>query len=163
MIVVQQPRNDQPFGGRVLGWAAESATGAVLPRAGERAVQDHGSSEIEWLAVVTQAASDLAVVEQPRSWSEHVAVVSKPGQDLAGVRETRFEALQRVDGSVQRPSQSGRELLRGAPLLDARQQRLDSAVIRGAVHVEVIDRAASGIAGGIGVLAGGERAIDALA
>jgi hypothetical protein len=163
VIVVQQPRSDQPFGGRVLGGAAEGVAGAVLPRAGERAVQDRRSSEIEWLAVVAQAAGDLAVVEEPRSWSERVAVVSEPGQDLAGVREARFEALQRVDGSVERPSQSGRELLRGARLPDAREQRLDSAVIRGAVPLDVVDRAASGVAGGIGVLAGAERTIDALA
>jgi hypothetical protein len=126
-------------------------------------VQDRGSGEVKWLAVVAQAAGDLAVVEEPRSWSQRVAVVSEPGQDLAGVREARFEALQRVDGSVERPSQSGRELLRGARLLDAREQRLGGAVIGGAVHVEVIDRAASGIAGTIGVLPSAERTIDALA
>jgi hypothetical protein len=101
-------------------------------------------------------------VEEAWAWSERVAVVSEPGQDLAGVREARFESLQRVDGSVERPSQSGRELLRAAGFLDAGEQRLDGAVIGGAVHVEVVDRAASGVAGGIGVSARGDREIDAL-
>jgi hypothetical protein len=84
-------------------------------------VQHCGSGEVKRLAVVAQAAGDLAVVDEPRSWSERVAVVSEPCQDLAGVREARFESLQRVDGSVERPSQSARELLRGARLPDARE------------------------------------------
>ena len=114
MVVLQQPRRDQPFSGRVLGGAAESGAGAVLLRAGERAVQHRGSGEVERVAVVAQAAGDLAVVEEPWSWSKRVAVVSEPCQDLAGVREDCFESLRRADGSVERPSQSGREGLRGA-------------------------------------------------
>jgi hypothetical protein len=162
VAVVEQSCGDQPFSGRVLGGAIEGVAGAFLPRAGERAVQDRSSGEVERLAVVAQAAGDLAVVDEPRSRPKRVAVVSEAGQDLAGVREARFESLQRVDGSVERPSQAGRELLRGARRLDAREQRLDGAVIGGAVHVEVVDRAASGIAGGIGVFARGECTIDAL-
>jgi hypothetical protein len=131
----------------VLGGAAESFAGAFIGRAGQRAVQDRGSGEVERLAVLAQTAGDLAVVDEPRSWSKRVAVMSEAGQDLAGVRETRRQSLQRVDGSVELPSQSGRELLRGARLLGARQQRLDGAVIGGAVPVEVVDRAASGIPG----------------
>ena len=132
MVVLEQPRSDQPFGGRVLGGIAESVAGAVLPRTGERAVQHRGGGEVERLAVVPQAAGDLAVVDEPWSWSERVAVVSEPGEDLAGVREARFEVLQRVDGSGQRPSQTAGQLLSGARLSDAGEQRLDGAVIGGA-------------------------------
>ena len=60
-----------------------------------------------------------------------------------------------------KPTQTARQLLGSARLSDARKQRLDGAVIRGAVPVEVVDRAASGIAGAIGVLAA-ERTINAL-
>lgn len=161
MVVLEQPRCDQPVSGRVLREAADSFAGALFGRAGERAVQDRGRGEVERLAVVAQAAGDLAVVDEPWSWSERVDVVSEPREDLAGVRQALFEVLQRVDGSGQRPSQTARQLLGGARLSDARQQRLDGAVIRGAVPVEVVDRAASGIAGAIGVLAA-ERTIDAL-
>lgn len=142
MVVLEQPRSDQPFSGGVLCRAAEGVVGAVLPRAGERAVQERGSGEVERLVIVAQAAGDLAVVEEPRSWSERVAVVSKPCQGLAGVREARFESMQRADGSVERPSQCGRELLRGARLLDAREQRLDGAVIRSPVPLDVVGMAA---------------------
>jgi hypothetical protein len=79
-------------------------------------------------------------------------VVPEPGQSLAGVREPRFESLQRVDGPGQRPSQSDRELLRGARLPGIREQRLNGAVVRGPLPVELVDRAASGIAGPVGVL-----------
>ena len=160
MVVLEQPRSDQPFSGRVLRQAAESFAGALLARAGERAVQDRCSGEVERLAVVAQAAGDLAVVDEPRSWSERVAA-TEPRQDLAGVREARFEVFQGFDGSGQCPSQTEGQLLGGARLSDARKQRLDGAVIRGAVPVVVVDRAASGIAGAVGVLAA-ERAIDAL-
>ena len=102
-------------------------------------MQDRGGSEVERLAVAAQAASVLAVVDEPRSWSERVAVAPEPREDLAGVREARFESLQRVDGSVQRPSQSVRELLRHARFLDAREQRLGGAVVRGPVPVELVD------------------------
>jgi hypothetical protein len=88
----------------MLCGAAESSAGAVLSRAGERAVQDGSSGEVKRLAVVAQAAGDLTVVDEPWSWSERVAVVTEPCQDLPGVREARFEPLQRVDGSVERPS-----------------------------------------------------------
>jgi len=52
----------------VLGGAAESFADALLARAGQRG----GGREVEWLAVVAQAAGDLAVLEEPRSWSERV-------------------------------------------------------------------------------------------
>jgi hypothetical protein len=90
------------------------------------AVQDRGRGEVERLAVVAQAAGDLAVIDEPWSWSERVDVVSEPCEDLAGVRQALFEVLQHVDVSGQRPSQTA---------------------IGGAVPVEVVDRAASGIAG----------------
>lgn len=63
---------------------AETFTGALFARAGERAVQHCSSGDIESLVVVPQAAGDLAVVDEPGSWSERVAVVSEPCQDLAG-------------------------------------------------------------------------------
>ena len=146
----------------MLRGAAESVAGALFGRAGQRTVQHRGSGEIEWLAVVPQAPGALTVLDKPRSWSKRVAVVTEPSQYLAGVRETRLQSLQGANGSGQRPAESGRELLRGARLLEAREQRLDGTVIGGAMPVEVVDRAASGIAGAIGVLAGRERAIDAL-
>ena len=161
MVVLEQPRGDQPFGGRVLRGTGERVAGTVLPRAGERAVQHRGGGEVERLPVVPQASGDLAVVDEPRSRVERVAVVPEPCEDLAGAREALFETLQRIDGSGQRPSQPARQLLRGARLPDAREQGLDGAIVRGAVPVEVVDRAASGIAGAFGVLAA-ERAIDAL-
>ena len=105
-------------------------------------MQDRGSGEVERHAAVAQAAGDLAVIDEPRSWSKPVALVSEPCHGLAGVREARFESLQRVDGSVQRPSQTARELLRAARLVDAREQRLDDAIIRGPVPVELVDRPA---------------------
>jgi hypothetical protein len=123
VVVLEQPRSHQPFGGR----------GRVS------AVQHRSSGEVERLAVVAQAAGDLAVVDEPWSWSERVAVVTEPCQDLAGVSEARFEVFQRVDGSGQRPSQTARQLLGGARLSDARQQRLDGAVIGGAVPVDVVE------------------------
>jgi hypothetical protein len=122
----------------VLGGAAESVAGAVLPRAGERAVQERSRDEVEWLAVVPEAAGDLAVVGEPWSWSERVAAVSEAGQDVAGVREARLESLQRVHGPVQRPSQTVGQLLRGAWLAYAGEQRLDGAVIRGPVPVKLL-------------------------
>ena len=161
MVVLEQPGSDHPFRDRVLRGIGESVAAAALPRIGERAVQDRGGGEVERLAVVAQAAGDLAVVDEPWSWSERVAVVSEPREDLAGVPQALFEVLQRVDGSGQRPSQTTRQLLGGAWLSDARKQRLDGTVICGAVPVEVVDRAASGIAGAIEVLAA-ERPIDAL-
>jgi hypothetical protein len=141
----------------VLGEAAESFAGALFGRAGERTVQDRGRGQVERLPAVPQALGDLAVVDEPWSWSERAALVSEPCEDLAGVREAVFEVLQRVDGSVQRPSQTARQLLGGERSADARKQRLDGAVIGGAVPVKVVDRAASGTAGAIGVLAA-ERA-----
>jgi hypothetical protein len=45
-------------------------------------VQERSRDEVEWLAVVPEAAGDLAVVEEPRSWSERVAAVSEPGQGI---------------------------------------------------------------------------------
>ena len=99
--------------------------------------------------VVPQAAGDLAVADEPGSWSERVAVVSEPCQDLAGVRKARFQSLQRADCSLERPSQPARQLLRGARLSDACEQRLDGAVVRSPVPVEVVGRAAPGTAGQI--------------
>ena len=54
MVVLEQPRCDQPVSGRVLREAADSFA-------------DRGRGEVERLAVVAQAAGDLAVVEEP--WS----------------------------------------------------------------------------------------------
>ncbi len=161
VVVFEQPGSDQPFSGGVLRGVHERVPGAVLARTGERAVQHHGGGEVERLGVVPQAAGDLAVVEEAWSWSERVVVMPDPGEDLAGVREAPFESLQGVDGSGQRPSQAAGELLRGARFPDAREHRLDGAVIRAAVPVEVVDRASPGIAGPIGVLAA-ERAIGPL-
>lgn len=161
MVVFEQPGSDQLSSGGVLRGVHERVPGAVLARTGERAVQHHGGGEVERVRVVSSAAGDLAVVEEAWSWSERVVVVPDPREDLAGVREAPFESLQGVDGSGQRPSQAAGELLRGARFPDAREHRLDGAVISGAVPVEVVDRASPGIAGPIGVLAA-ERAIDAL-
>jgi hypothetical protein len=152
VVVLEQPRCDQPFSGRALRGHAESFTGAFIRRAGQRTVQDRGSGEVQRPVVVPQAPGDLAVVDEPRSWSERIAVVTEPGQDLARVRETRFQSLQRADGSVQRPSQTARQLLRGARLLDAGEHGLDGAVVRGPVPVKRVDRATPGIAGPVGVL-----------
>ena len=124
-------------------------------------MQDPGRGQAERLPAVPHAAADLAVVEEPRSRSERVGVLSEPYEDLAGVRQALFEVSQR-DGSRQRPSQTTRQLLGGAGLSDARQQRLDGTVIPGAISVQVIKSVASGIAGAIGVFAA-ERTTDAFA
>jgi hypothetical protein len=78
-VVLEQSRSDQPFSGGVL-CGLRSFPGALFGPAGGRAVQDRGSGEVERLAVVAQAAGDLAVVDEPRSWSERVALVSGPCQ-----------------------------------------------------------------------------------
>jgi hypothetical protein len=70
--------------------------------------------------------------------------------------------MQRADCSLERPSQPARQLLRGARLSDACEQRLDGAVIRSPVPLEVVGRAASGTAGQI-VASVAQRAISAAA
>ena len=80
-------------------------------------------------------------------------MVPEPRQGLAGLHEVRFEPLQRVDGSGQRPAETAGELLRGARLPDAGEHRLDGPLVRGAKPVEFVDRAAPRVAGGVGVLA----------
>jgi hypothetical protein len=87
--------------------------------------------------------------------------VPEPREDLAGVPEARFELFQRCDGPAQRPPQAASELLRGARFPDAGEHRLDGALVGGAVPVEVVDRAASGIAGAVCV-AMVDREVDAL-
>lgn len=52
MVVLEEPRSDQTLSGRPFRGAAESVAGADLPRAGERAVQNHGNREVERLKVV---------------------------------------------------------------------------------------------------------------
>jgi hypothetical protein len=148
--VMEQSRSDQPFSGRVFCGAAESFAGAVLPPAVERAMQDSSSGEIEWLAVVAQAAGDLAVVEEPRPWSERetVGVRVASGSDRCSRGSLRVVAAHRRFGSASIPIR----LLRGARLLDAREQRLDGAVVRGPVPVELGARAAPGVAGLVGAL-----------
>jgi hypothetical protein len=74
---------------------------------------------VERLAVVSQAPGDLRVGNDPWSGRERVGVMSETLHGLAAVREARLEAAQRVDGSLKRPSQPARELVRGARLVDA--------------------------------------------
>ncbi len=138
MVVLGQPGSDEPVSGSMIGNAAESFAGALPARTSERAMQDRGRGQVERLAAVLQTAGDLALLQEPGSWSKRVAVVSEPCEDLAGVRQALFEGSQRVDGSGQRPSQTIRELVGGARLSHARQQRLDGTVIRGAMLVQVI-------------------------
>lgn len=133
VVVFEQPGSDQLSSGGVLRGVHQRVPDAVLTRTGERAVQHHGGGEVERFRAVSSAAGDLAVVEEAWSWSERVVVVPDPREDLAGVREAPFESLQGVDGSGQRPSQAAGELLRGARFPDAREHRLDGAVISGAV------------------------------
>lgn len=160
-MVLEEARSDQPFSGRVLCGAVESFAGAFFGRAGQRAVQHRSSGEVDRLVVVAQAAGGLAVVDEPRSRSERVAVVSEPCQDLAGVREDHFQSLQGAHGSVERPSQPARKLLRRARLVDACEQRLDGAVIRGPVPGKVVDRAAPRPAGQI-IASVAQRAVSAV-
>jgi hypothetical protein len=91
VVVLEQPRCDQSVSGRVLREVAESFAGALFGRAGECAVQNRGSGEVDRLAVVAQAAGDLAVVDEPWSWSERADVVSEPCEDLAGVRQRALQ------------------------------------------------------------------------
>jgi hypothetical protein len=56
VVVLEQPRSDQPVSGRVLRRVAESVAGSLSTRAGERAVQHRGSGDVERLVVVPQAA-----------------------------------------------------------------------------------------------------------
>ena len=74
VVVLEQPRSDQPCSGRTLRGVDERLAGAGLPRACERAVQHRGGNEVERLAVVPQAAGNLPVVEEPWSRSERVGV-----------------------------------------------------------------------------------------
>lgn len=79
-------------------------------------------------------------------------VVTDPGQGLACIRERRFEMLQRVDGSGQRPLEPAGELGRGARFTDAGEHRFDGAVIRSAVAVQRVGRAATRMTGCVPVL-----------
>ncbi|MDQ6777244.1 MAG: hypothetical protein M3071_13730 [Actinomycetota bacterium] len=47
MVVLEQSLSKQPFSGRVFLGAAESFAGALLPRAGQRAVQHRGRGDVE--------------------------------------------------------------------------------------------------------------------
>ncbi len=161
MVVFEQPGSDQPYGGRILLGVSECAAGAVLPRRGERAVQHRGGGEGERLAVVPQAAGDLPSVQKPWPRAELVAVMSEVDEDLAGAPEARFELFYRLDSPGERPAETAGELLCGARFPDAGEHRLDGAAVSGAIPVEVVDRAASGIPGAICVSMV-DREVDAL-
>jgi hypothetical protein len=86
-FLLEQAGGDQPRGGRVLRWAAESVAGALSARAGERAAQHARGCEVKRLAVVPQTAGDLRVGDDPWSGRERVGVMSRPLQGLPGVGE----------------------------------------------------------------------------
>ena len=60
MVVLEQPRCDQPVSGRVLRRVAESVAGSLSARAGERPVQHRGSGDVEglWSCRRQRAAAD---------------------------------------------------------------------------------------------------------
>ena len=64
--------------------------------------------------------------------------MSRLGQGLAGVSEVHLEAGQGVDSSLERRSQPACELVRGARLVDADEQRFDRAVFSGAEPGELV-------------------------
>ena len=119
-----------------------------------------GGREVKRLAVVSHAAGDLRGGDDPWSGRERVGVMSEALHGLAGGGEVPLETAQSVDGSLKRPSQPARELVRGAWSVDAGEQRFDGAIVSGAEPVELVGRTAPWKAGrGTGSLA--QRAISA--
>ena len=116
--------------------------------------------EVKRLAVVSHAAGDLRGGDDPWPGRERVGVMSEALDGLAGGGEVPLEAAQSVDGSLKRPSQPARELVRGARFVDAGEQRFDGALVTGAEPGELVGRTAPWKAGrGTGSVA--QRAISA--
>ena len=94
--------------------------------------------EVKRLAVVSHATGDLRGDDDPWPGRERISVMSEALHSLAGGGEVPREAAQSVDGSLKRPSQPARELVRGARSVDTGEQRFDGAVVSGAEPGELV-------------------------